>query len=111
MDTKPYVPQADGLRLTIHLTPGAGRDRLDRIDHTADGICRLRASVTAPPEKGKANAALAKLLSKKLRLPKSAIQIIAGAHSREKVLLLAGDPDRLAERLSELLSSEGILDA
>ena len=106
MAIRPYAAHPQGLTLNIHLTPGARRTGLDRIEPDGEGICRLRVSVAAVPEKGKANAALATLIGKKLRLPKSSIQIIAGQQSRRKRLLLAGETPALAERVEALLREE-----
>ena len=60
----------------------------DRIMGEHDGA--LKVSVTAAPEAGKANAAVIKLLSKALRIPKSSIEIVAGDTSRTKRLRLTG---------------------
>ena len=46
----------------------------------------LKASVTAPPEDGKANDAVIALLSQEWRLPKSAFAVIKGAATRDKTL-------------------------
>lgn len=77
------------------------------MDTSADGLKRLRASVTVVPEKGKANKALVKLLAKKLRLPKSAIRLIAGEQSRNKTVAIDGDPDELIPALENMLSGLG----
>jgi len=90
----------DGLRLEVRLQPGAKADRLDGLETLADGAVVLKARVTAPPEGGRANAALVKLLAKRWKLAKSDILLLAGETSRRKSLLLRGDPQRLAERLT-----------
>jgi len=43
--------------------------------------------VTAPPEGGKANDAVVKVLAKSLGLPKSAIEVTRGHSSRHKLLM------------------------
>jgi uncharacterized protein (TIGR00251 family) len=98
----------DGVRLLVRLTPNAGKDSLDGPVDTADGI-RLKAGVTAVPEKGKANASLAKLLAKKLRLPKTSIRLIAGEQSRNKTVLIEGEPEDLMSALDEKLRALGLL--
>jgi len=60
----------------------------------------LKISVTAPPEKGKANAAVIALLSKEFRVPKSSIEIVRGHTSRRKTLRIRG---LTKQKLSELL--------
>lgn len=46
----------------------------------------LKVRLTAVPEKGKANAALIHLLSKHFKVPKSAINILKGETSRNKLI-------------------------
>ena len=70
----------------------------------ADGGVALKAAVTAPPEDGKANAALVALLAKAWRVPKSAISVIAGASDRRKTLLVEGDPTLLLGRMTGALT-------
>ena len=101
----PIERTALGIKIRIHLTPNAARTKLDRIDENAEGITRLRSTVTSPPEKKKANKALIALLAKKLRLPKSAIQIIAGQQSRDKTIFIFGEPDLLLPLVEEMMVS------
>jgi len=61
--------------------------------------------VTAPPDKGKANAAVVKLLSKALKLPKSAFEITAGETARLKTLRIDGDESELASKLLALIEA------
>lgn len=105
----PLSAHADGLRLSVHLTPNAAREHLDRIDQSAGGNARLRVTVTAVPEKGKTNRALVKFLAKKLRLPKSAIQIIAGHHARDKTLLITGDTPSLTAHVTDTLVEKKLM--
>ena len=100
----------DGVRLNVRLTPSASRDALERTDEDADGQRRLRASVTTVPEKGKANAALIKLIAKKLRLPKSSIRLIAGEQSRNKTILIEGDPAELMIALDTKFRALGLIE-
>ena len=46
----------------------------------------LHLRVTAPPEEGKANAAVVALVAKSLRVPPSSVSIVKGFASRDKVL-------------------------
>lgn len=99
----------DGICFSVRLTPNASKDSLVRLDWAADGACRLRATVTTVPENGKANAALIKLLSKKLRLPKTAIRLIAGETNRNKTILIEGAPDKLYDALDAKLREQGLM--
>ncbi|WP_202981301.1 DUF167 family protein [Labrenzia sp. CE80] len=51
----------------------------------ADGRAALKAYVYAVPEKGSANTALVKLISKTLKLPKSAISLETEATARGRL--------------------------
>jgi uncharacterized protein YggU (UPF0235/DUF167 family) len=64
---------------------------------------RLRVEVTAPPEKGKANEAVRVLLARLLGVPRDAVEIAAGAGSRDKAVLVEGlAPADARERLAAL---------
>jgi uncharacterized protein len=93
------VPVEHGLRLAVRLQPGAGKAWVGAPATRADGGEALKVWVTAAPEGGKANAALIALLAKTWRLPKGAFEIVSGRTSRNKTLLVAGDPASLAARL------------
>lgn len=97
----PFVPILGGLRVSVRLTPRARAERIDGIAVDADGKPVLKAAVTAPPEKGRANAALLALLAKEWRLPKSSLTVAAGASGRRKQVAVAGDPKELMKRLTE----------
>jgi hypothetical protein len=65
----------------------------------------LKVAVTAPPEDGKANAALVEVLREALGVKRSQVELIAGATSREKRYLIRGvTKAELGERLSRLLT-------
>jgi uncharacterized protein (TIGR00251 family) len=80
----------DGIRFTVRLTPKGGRDAVAGWDRAPDGKVFLRARVSAPPEDGKANDALVRLIAKKLRIGSSRVQIISGATSRIKTIEVRG---------------------
>jgi hypothetical protein len=96
---------SEGLRLFVRLQPKARRERIEGVVTEPDGRTALKVAVTAPPEGGKANAALIALLGKSWRLPKSAIEIVGGASDRRKTLLLRGDPASLHATVSAQLAS------
>ena len=100
MTALPLTARADGVAVAIRLTPGAGANRIDGLTPGDDGAAALRARVTAAPEKGKANAALIKLLAKSWKLPKSALHVAAGTRDRRKTVHVAGDPQVLLPRLT-----------
>lgn len=95
---------ASGCRLLVRLTPKSSRDAVEGIEKLADGRAFLKARVRAVPEKGKANAALVKLLAKALDVPASSIEIAAGATSRLKSVHVAAAPAEIETRLAALVS-------
>lgn len=107
MTEGPFSLAPDGVRVSLRLTPKAARARLGGLRADADGRLRLKASVTAVPEGGKANAALIRLLSKAWRVPGSDIAVVAGAADRNKTLAVFGDPAQTLSRLTGWLKEEG----
>jgi len=87
-------PMTDGLRIEdaggavlfeVRVAPRASRDA---VGGQHDGA--LKVSLTAPPVEGAANAALIKLLSKRLGVAKQAIEVVSGAQRRNKRLRVVG---------------------
>ncbi len=73
------------IRLTVRVTPRAGRDSIDGF--APDG--RLLIHVSAAPADGAANKAVVRLLSRMLGVPSSRIAIAAGKTSRIKTIEVA----------------------
>jgi uncharacterized protein (TIGR00251 family) len=99
----PFRPAADGVRVSVKLTPRAAQDRIQEVATEADGLPVLRVAVTAAPDRGKANEALVKLLAKTWKLPKTSIVLVQGTTDRRKTLHLAGEPKALMARLEAWL--------
>lgn len=72
-------------QITVRVTPRASRTRIEAGAAPGDP---LRAYVTVPPEDGKANEAVRKLLAGRLGVAKTRLRLIRGAKSREKVFQL-----------------------
>ncbi len=92
---------ADGILLTVRLTPRAASQRIGGIALDAAGAAALKVWVTAAPTDGRANQALIELLAKHWRLPKSSISLQRGAAERTKTLRIAGDAEALERRILE----------
>ena len=101
--TSPIEPVAEGVRVALKVTPKAARAGVTGVETDATGRAVLKVRVTAPPEGGKANVALIKLLAKAWKLPKGALRVVAGGKDRRKTLLVEGDPAELAPRLTAWL--------
>jgi uncharacterized protein len=101
----PITVTRDGLRVAIRLSPRAKADRLLAISGTAAGGHAIKASVTAPPEGGRANEALLRLLADAWRRPRRDLSILAGAAGRNKIVRVAGDPHQLLGKLAGEIAS------
>jgi uncharacterized protein (TIGR00251 family) len=91
--------QGDGVRLAVRVTPRAAKSTVQGIHTDAGGQAWLAVRLTAPPEAGKANAALIKFLAKRWRLATNDFRLLAGATARRKVLHVQGPPVRLLAEL------------
>ncbi|HXA72537.1 MAG TPA: DUF167 family protein [Stellaceae bacterium] len=100
-ERQPFAATSDGVRLAVRLTPKASAERIVGLADEADGGVVLKVAVTAPPEGGKANAALLKLLARAFRLPARDFAVVRGASDRRKIVAVTGAPAALAARLKE----------
>jgi uncharacterized protein YggU (UPF0235/DUF167 family) len=71
-----------GATIAVRVTPGARSTRIERDD---DG---LRIWVTAPPDGGRANAAVTETLARALGVAKTRLTLLRGATSRQKLFRL-----------------------
>lgn len=76
------MPHVD---IAVRLTPKA---KADEIVGMRDGVLIVR--VTAPPVEGKANAALCRLLARRLRVAPGRISVVKGSASRGKLVRVEG---------------------
>ena len=93
----------DGVAVRLRVTPRGGTDRIEGLACDAEGGRFLRLRVSAVAEKGRANAAVVKLLAKAWRLPRTALAITAGETGRDKGVTVAGDTAVLEARISAWL--------
>lgn len=93
----------DGLRFGLRVSPGSSRDAI--LGVYGD---RLKVSVRAAPEKGKANRAALRLLSAALDLPRGSVEIVAGAGSPSKTVSVTGlDRVTLSARIAAAVAAAG----
>jgi uncharacterized protein len=99
---QPWTATADGLVITVRLTPKGGRDAIDGVERLADGRAVVRARVRAAPSDGAANAALVRLLADQLDVAPRDVTLMAGATGRIKRIKIAGDGAVLAAALGRI---------
>lgn len=74
-----------GIVLQVKALAGSRRNELRGIEND-----RLKVAVTAAPEKGRANQAIARILADLLGLPPRCVILIQGATASRKTFLLTG---------------------
>ena len=104
---RPWTAMAEGLTVTVRLTPKGGRDAIEGIETLADGRMVLKARVRAAASEGEANAALVKLLSGALHVAPRDVVLVAGATARIKRLKVLGLGRNLAAVLEKAAAIGG----
>jgi len=99
---EPWSLTANGVTLTIRLTPKGGRDAIDGIEVMSDGRAVLKVRVRAAPSEGEANAALIRLIAKAMGVPPRNVVLAAGATGRRKRLMISGDGPTLVAALEKI---------
>jgi uncharacterized protein len=100
-----WTAAAEGVTVTVRLTPKGGRDAIDGVETLADGRAVLKVRVRAAPSEGEANAALGHVLAKALGVPPSRVEIIGGATSRVKRVKIVGEPAVLCLALEKMFAA------
>ena len=77
--------------LAVRVTPRSAKPGIGGWREGTDGRMELEIRVAEAPADGAANAAVLKLLARKLGLPKGSIQIVSGETSRHKRIALSID--------------------
>jgi len=80
------------MRLQIKVIPSSSKDCIAGWQQDT-----LRIKVQAPPEKGKANKAVIKVLEKSLGLAKGRVEIKSGATSTIKIVEISCDDETLLQ--------------
>jgi uncharacterized protein (TIGR00251 family) len=91
------------VRLQLRVSPAAARAEV--VGRHGGG---WKVRVTAPPEAGRANAAVVRLLAGALGVAPSAVEVVAGHGARDKVVALAGlNRAELERRLASAAAGRG----
>ncbi len=91
--------KGDGIVIPIKVQPNSSRERV-----IGEYGNQLKVAVSVPPEKGKANKAIIKVIARWLNRNISDIEIISGKRSKEKEVfvnnIMKNDLDKLVNCLS-----------
>ena len=88
-------PGGEGTLVRVKVVPGSSRDVMAGM--LGD---RIKVRVAAPPEQGRANEAVIRLLAETIGVPKGGVRLISGASRPMKTFLIEGmDPASVAKRL------------
>jgi len=90
-------------RLRLRVSPGSSRAAVVGRHGEAWKI-----RVAAPPEGGRANDAVVRLLAETLALPRGAVTLVSGHGARDKIVELAGiEPSQIDRRLASAAAKDG----
>jgi uncharacterized protein (TIGR00251 family) len=96
-----FTENAEGCILPVRAQPGARRPGV-----LGEQAGALKIAVSAPPEDGRANKALAETLRNVLGLKRSQVELLSGATSRDKWYLIRGmSKAELEDRLVQWLEA------
>jgi uncharacterized protein (TIGR00251 family) len=88
--------EAVSTRVRLRVSPGANNAHVVGRHGEA-----WKVRVAAPPEGGRANEAVVRLLAETLSVPRDAVTLVSGHGARDKIVQLAGlDPAQIERRLS-----------
>lgn len=91
------VAHKEGLRLNLHVQPGAAKS-----EFAGTHGDELKIRIKARPVEGEANKAVCAFLAEVFALSKTSVSIVKGETSRSKAVLLMGDTASLIEKLRTL---------
>jgi uncharacterized protein (TIGR00251 family) len=99
-------PVPGGIRLRLKVQPKARRTAILGVGPDRDGPV-LKLAVGAPPEDGKANAAVIALLAEAFDVAKAAVSVVTGATDRRKLVEIRGNSRDLSASLDRMIKDLG----
>lgn len=78
-------PSQNAVRLHVKVVPGSRRDQI--VGRLGD---RLKVKVAAPPEGGRANESVCRLIAEAVGVNARSVEVVVGHASPEKTLRIAG---------------------
>lgn len=88
--------RSDGIFLRLKVVPGSSRDRI-----VGELAGALKVTVAAPPERGKANKAVTRLVAEALGLRPHQVEVIGGIGSPNKTIRIVGADEKTVRSLAE----------
>lgn len=79
----------EGVTLRVRVSAGASRDAILGVHGDA-----LKVAVRQPPERGRANREVERLIAGAVGLKPASVSVVRGASARDKVVLLRGANER-----------------
>lgn len=98
MSERPWRREDGGVRLFVHVQPGARREGAVGMHGGA-----LKIAVRARAKEGEANEALVRWLARALGVARRDVELVRGATGRRKEILVHGDAAALEARLRALV--------
>ncbi len=92
-------PTQAGISISLHVQPGASKTEWSGL---LAGSLKLR--LASKPIAGEANKELCTFLAQYFSVPKSAVRVQHGHAGRKKVIAVMGDPRRLMQVASSLIT-------
>jgi uncharacterized protein (TIGR00251 family) len=92
----------EGVLIPVLAQPAAKRSAIVKFHAGA-----VKIAVNQPPDKGRANEAILEVLAKTLDLPLRSLELVAGATSRRKMVLIhGGKPDTIRQALESAIGGD-----
>jgi hypothetical protein len=92
--------EGDAVLVPVWAQPGASRSRIAGVRGDA-----VKVAVTKPARGGEANAAVRRILADTLKVRPSAVTLVSGASSREKLFRVRGVTPEQVRRAAEQLAT------
>ena len=86
------------LKIHIKIVPNSSKNDII----IENGVVKVK--VTAQPIENKANKALIEVLSKKIKVPKTMIEIVKGLTSKEKTILIKINDNAKSEEIKKMFN-------
>jgi len=89
----------DGIIIPVKVVPGSSQSEIVGIIDES-----LKIKLNSPPIEGKANKECIKILSKALKIAKSSIEITGGEKTKNKMILIKGNPEQILDKLKDVIN-------